>query len=207
MSVRVKICGLVTLEAVAAAVTAGADAIGFVFADSPRRVSPLTAAALARGLPPHVARVAVFHHPTAALVEEVLAQFAPDWFQSEAEDASVFTAWPHIRFLPVFHDGGDLGDRIATHSDFGPGHRRHLLVEGAASGRGLRADWDRVGALAAGARLVLSGGLDPDNVSEAIRRVRPWGVDVSSGVESSRGVKDPLRIAAFIAAARREEAV
>jgi len=206
MSVRVKICGLTTPETVAAAVTAGADAVGFVFADSPRRVSPRTAADLARGLPPHVVRVAVFHHPTAALAEEVLTRFLPDWFQAEAEDASIFTAWPQVRFLPVFHDGPGLADRIATHSDFGPGHRRHILVEGAASGRGLRADWERVGALAAGARLVLSGGLDPDNVGEAIRLVRPWGVDVSSGVESSRGVKDPLRIAAFIAAARREEA-
>jgi phosphoribosylanthranilate isomerase len=203
--VRVKICGVTTHDAVAAAVAAGADAIGFVFADSPRRVSPGAAAALARGLPPDVVRVAVFHHPTTALVEEVLAQFSPDWFQAEAEDASIFTAWPRIRFLPVFHDGPDLAERIAAHSDFGPGHRRHVLVEGAASGRGMRADWERVGALAAGARLVLSGGLDPDNVGEAIRRVRPWGVDVSSGVESARGVKDPLRIAAFVAAARLRE--
>jgi phosphoribosylanthranilate isomerase len=214
MRVRVKICGLTTPEAVAAAVHAGADAIGFVFAPSPRQVTPQVAARLARAIPPQVARVAVFHHPLAALVDEVLAALAPDWVQAEAEDAPLFAAQTAVRFLPVFHDSPGLAARIANYcaadsrGAAAPGApwSDPILVEGAASGRGLRADWERVGAVAAGRPLVLSGGLDADNVAEAIRRVRPWGVDVSSGVESSRGVKDAARIAAFVAAVRRREA-
>ena len=207
MSIRVKICGLTTPEGVAAAVHSGADAVGFVFADSPRRVSARVAAELVSRLPSRVARVAVFRHPQPALVDEVMEIFAPDWIQSEAEDEPFYAARPGLRFLPVFHDGPDLVARLACwlearREQTAASRPETILVEGESSGRGVCADWERVAAVTPGVRLVLSGGLDASNVGEAIRSVRPWAVDVSSGVESSRGVKDSGRIAAFVAAAR-----
>ena len=100
-----------------------------------------------------------------------------------------------VRPLPVFRDTPDLDEEAVVAAGL-------VLFEAAESGRGTRPDWQRAARLARRCRLVLAGGLDPDNVAEAIRTVRPFGVDVSSGVERARGVKDPARIAAFVAAAR-----
>ena len=198
MSLLVKICGLRSPDAVAAAVDAGADALGFVFAESPRRVTPAEAARLCDAVPTGILRVAVMRHPGAAEWDEVQARFRPDWLQTDAGDFDALDIHADVEPMPVYRDTPDLDEGVAA-------NRPQLLFEAAASGRGQKPDWQRAARLAQSTRLMLAGGLDPDNVAAAIAAVRPWGVDVSSGVESRRGVKDCARIAAFVAAARAME--
>jgi phosphoribosylanthranilate isomerase len=196
MRVFVKICGLTSLDGLHAAVEAGADAVGFVFAASPRRLVPDEAARLAAAVPPGILRVAVMRHPLPEEWDEVARVVRPDWLQAEARDFEGLRLPPGIEALPVYRDVPGL-DTAAL------GREDRALFEAPASGTGQAPDWDRAARLAPLTRLVLAGGLTPENVAGAIRRVRPWGVDVSSGVEASRGVKDPARIRAFVAAARR----
>ena len=191
----VKICGITDPAAVDAAVAAGADALGFVFAASPREVSPERARELADGVPAKVLRVAVFRHPDPALVERVLAVLAPDWVQTDAEDFASIRLPAHAVPLPVFRNG-----RVPA----GAGPPR-LLFEGAHSGAGATADWDEARRLAEHSELVLAGGLTPANVATAIDYVRPWGVDVSTGVECAPGRKDPEKIREFVARVRALE--
>ncbi len=191
MSLFVKICGMTTPEAVAAAAEAGADAVGFVFADSPRRVDVARAGVLARGLPAGILRVAVFRHPDPELARSVREGFRPDWTQSDIADAAGLAGGPED-YLPVLRAGEPWPDPLPA----------RLLFEGPVSGSGTVADWDEAARLARRAQVLLAGGLHPGNVAAAIEHVRPWGVDVSSGVEASRGIKDARKIHAFIAAAR-----
>ncbi|ANM30586.1 hypothetical protein ABI59_14890 [Acidobacteria bacterium Mor1] len=204
MHVNIKICGITSESARDAAVEAGADAIGFVFAEgSPRDIAPDRAAELARELPPFVTSVAVFRRPSRDEVAQVLECFPADIVQLDAEsmaDCSGLGA----RLLPVFHDSPQFDESLTGYEI--NQQINHLLFESALSGQGAQADWERAGRLAQRfPHLVLAGGLDPDNVAQAIRRVRPCAVDVSSGVESSRGVKDNARIQAFVAAVRATE--
>lgn len=198
MRVFVKICGLSTPRAVAAAVEAGADALGFVFAESPRQVTPKRAAQLCRDVPPVMIRVAVMRHPAPAEWQAVAETFEPDWLQTDAPDFAGLDVPERFGRLPVVRDTDALDPSALPAAEL-------LLFEAAGSGQGMQADWDRAAQLAAGRQIVLAGGLTPDNVGEAIARVRPYGVDVSSGVESRRGVKDTGRIAAFIEAVRDAE--
>ncbi|MGH8251096.1 MAG: phosphoribosylanthranilate isomerase [Steroidobacteraceae bacterium] len=193
MNLLVKICGVTTAEAVEAAIAAGADAIGFVFHDpSPRNVAARSAERLARGLPRSVLRVAVTRHPRREDVERVLECFVPDAWQSEAEDLAALDLPACIARWPVFRRTS--GDETLPH---------RLVFDAPTSGCGQRADWRAAAQLAQRSELVLGGGLDASNVREAISSVRPFGVDVSSGVECSPGVKDRERIRDFIAAARQ----
>ena len=176
-----------------AAVRAGADAIGFVFAESPREVTPERAKALCQHLPGHVVRVAVMRHPQRERWQQVLDVFAPDWLQTDALDLPAIPLPTGCTALPVYRNGStpadtDLPDR--------------LLFEGAASGAGRLADWDEAQGLSRVAEVILAGGLTPENVTDAIRFVKPWGVDVSSGVERTRGEKDPAKIEEFVARVR-----
>jgi len=200
-SIWVKICGLNTTESVLAVREAGADAAGFVFAESPRRVSPEKAAELAALLPPHVARVAVFHHASRRDIAEVLSVFPADIVQCEpTHDARRVVEETGARLLPVLHDGPDLKGPATW---VGPATGPAAILEAAGmGGRGVRPDWERARALSRRVPLVLAGGLTPGNVADAIAAVRPFGVDVSSGVEVTKGQKDPVRIAAFVEAAR-----
>jgi phosphoribosylanthranilate isomerase len=194
----VKICGLTTAADVAAAVAAGADAVGFVFAESPRRVSVDTAIEIARDVPDSVIRVAVMRHPTPTEWRDVATGFVPDWLQTEAADFAALDDVAPAQRMPVYRDAPGLDIEGLYRED-------RALFEAPVSGEGQRADWDAAARLSAATRLVLAGGLDANNVGDAIVKVRPWGVDVSSGVERSRGVKDPEKIAAFIAAVRALE--
>ena len=192
MRLFVKICGLATESAVDAAVSAGADAVGFVFhAPSPRNVDPARAAALARRLPSSVRSVAVTLRASQSEIDRGLEDFRPDAWQCDAGDLArmrlpdVIEAWPVLR-------SGDIGALP-----------QRVVFDAATSGQGLRADWRSAALIARQRQLVLAGGLDAANVAAAIAAVRPFGVDVSSGVETAPGVKDPARIGAFVAAARR----
>lgn len=188
----VKICGLSTLDAIDAAASAGADAAGFVFAPSPRRVSPGQARSLARSLPPGMLKVAVFGEIRMDVLTAVLDQLEPDWIQADAAALGTIVLPEGTGSLPVHRSGQVPAERLP----------RRLLFEGPRSGGGVRADWQEARRLTTSTEVVLAGGLDAGNVADAIRRVRPWGVDVSSGVESEAGRKDPVRIAAFVARAR-----
>jgi phosphoribosylanthranilate isomerase len=188
----VKICGVTTAAALDAAVSAGADAIGFVFhAESPRNMSPRRAAALARGLPRGVLCVAVTLQPKQELVDRILEEMTPDVWQSDAADFSSIRIPASIERWPVV--------RQWTAGSKRPGR---VLFESPSSGSGGRADWSAASVMARTSELILGGGLDANNVGRAIAAVRPFGVDVSSGVERAPGVKDAQRIREFVVAAR-----
>jgi phosphoribosylanthranilate isomerase len=196
MSVFVKICGLTHADDVAAAVDAGADALGFVFADSKRRVAPEQAASISRGIPGHVLRVAVMLHPSGQEWREVLDGFAPDVLQTDAEDFAALAIPGAVRRWPVYRQGGaHLGEPAPA----------EYVYEGARSGHGETVDWRRAAAVARTNRMILAGGLGPGNVAAAIAAVRPWGVDASSSLEREPGRKDADKMAAYVAAAKAAE--
>lgn len=188
MSLFVKICGITDVSAAITAADAGVDAIGFVFSGSPRQISPLTALAISAELCPRVLRVAVFSNPSEHQVEEVLERFTPDLIQADYQSLSGLTGFDT---LPVFRPGSPV---MADGGRF--------LYEGPVSGVGQMVDLDRAATVARLGDMVLAGGLRPDNVGVAIDQVRPYGVDVSSGVETAPGEKEPSLIRSFVAAAR-----
>ena len=189
----VKICGATTPDAVAGAIDAGADAIGFVFAPSVRRIAPARAAKLAVPARGRLRCVAVMQHPQPDELAAVLEQFRPDVLQTDAGDFAALELPAMLERLPVLRSGGVWPAALPARAVF----------EGPVSGVGVVADWTRASALQAqGVELVLAGGLSEANVDAAIRAVRPWGVDVSSGVERAPGTKDAGLIARFVAAAR-----
>jgi phosphoribosylanthranilate isomerase len=190
----VKICGMTTPAAVAAALEAGADAIGFVFAESVRRVTPRRAHELATAARGRVPLVAVIRHATQQEFDLILADFAPDVLQAELADLARLALPRELGVLTVVRAGREPPD---------PPPRR-VLFEGPVSGTGVPCDWTRARAFAQKTELVLAGGLNARNVAAAIGAVRPFGVDVSSGVEEKPGIKSALEIARFVAAARQE---
>lgn len=192
----VKICGLTDTAGVRAAVEAGADAIGFVFAPSTRAITAERAAELAAEAPRGVARVAVFRHPDHDAFERVVLRLRPDFVQTDAEDFARLALPADATALPVLRNG------LVPEGTLPP----CVLFEGARSGTGATADWSEARTLARRTRLVLAGGLDAGNVAAAIALVRPWGVDVSTGVEQAPGRKDPDKIKAFVARVRALEA-
>jgi phosphoribosylanthranilate isomerase len=205
MRVRVKVCGVTTPAAARAAVDAGVDALGFVFAESPRRVNVGQALKIAAAVPPFVTRVAVFRHPDVEQVTEVLYRFRPHLVQTEPDERLTQLLGERGLLLPVFHDAEQVVNEVER---FVAGVRALSGVHFEAAGRGGRGvlpDWTRAAELARLAPLVLAGGLNPDNVAEAIRCVRPYAVDVSSGVESAPGVKDAGLVRRFVEAVRRAE--
>lgn len=191
MSLFIKICGITDRDAGQVAASSGVDAIGFVFATSPRQVTPRQALSISGELPPHMLRVAVFRRPERAEIEAVLEEFTPDLVQADDDALDGFDA---TGTLPVFREGGD---RVPDGGRF--------LYESPVSGTGQQVDLARATSVARLGDLILAGGLRPDNVGRAITKVRPFGVDASSGVESSPGVKDPALIRSFVAAARAAE--
>lgn len=198
MRVHVKICGITDVEAAVAAVEADADAVGFVFADSVRHVTPRQAAEISTELPGRVERYAVFLRPRESEVAGVLREFTADIVQA---DHGSMLSLEGARWLPVFREG-DSGLLEAYLQDT---VNRRFMYEGVRSGVGEKVDWTRASRHALQGRMTLAGGLTPDNVADAIRSVKPFGVDVSSGVESRPGKKDPLKIRDFVENVRRVE--
>jgi len=206
---RIKICGITREDDLAAAVAAGADALGFVFyAPSPRYVTPQRAAQLTSRVPAFVTRVGLFVNEPAEKVREILAQVPLDLLQFHGdEDAAYCAAFgrPWIKAARV-KAGFDLLEYASAYAD-APGVCGLLLdahVEGYGGG-GQSFDWSLI-PQSLPLPVILSGGLHPGNVAEAVRRVRPWAVDVSSGVESARGIKDAQKIVEFIAGVRDADA-
>lgn len=194
MSVFIKICGLRDADHVAAAAAAGADALGFVFARSVRQISAQQAKAAASELPAAVKRVAVMRHPTNSEWQVVLNEFKPDVLQTDIEDFADLDVPEQVLCWPVIREGCAVEPLPDV-----------FVYEGANSGAGETVDWTRAAALARQGQMILAGGLAADNVLQAIRTVRPWGVDVSSAVESAPGQKDIELIRQFIGAVRAAE--
>jgi len=189
----IKICGLTTPEAVAAALDAGADAIGFVFAaKSVRQVTPDVARRLAAAARGRARCVAVTRHPTQQDIDDIVSIFEPDVLQTDVADLSSLRLPALLELLPVFRGDGSASNTLPP----------RLLFEGATSGAGIPCDWTAAHAVARRTQLVLAGGLNPTNVAAAIAAVQPFGVDVSTGVEVRPGVKSPVEIANFVRAAR-----
>jgi phosphoribosylanthranilate isomerase len=192
----VKVCGLREMRDVDAAVAAGADSVGFVFADSVRCVSPQVAMAACENLPLKVLRVAVMRHPTDDEWQEVLDGFEPDVLQTDYIDYASLDVPEHVERWPVYRESLQL--------DFSELPDTYLY-EGVQSGSGETVNWQRAAMVARHGRMILAGGLNASNVAEAISTVRPYGVDVSSAVESKPGVKDAQKIAEFVQAVRAAE--
>ena len=192
MSLLVKVCGLTRAEHVAAAIEAGADAVGFVFAVSPRRVTPEHAVEISRDLPARVLRVAVMRHPAQSDWDAVRSVFAPDVLQTDAQDFATLQAIDDVERWPVYREGGESA--VAAGSTY--------LYEGRKSGHGETVDWNAAADVARTGNMILAGGLGPANVSAAVRRVRPYGVDASSGLESAPGEKSASKMMEFVAAAK-----
>jgi phosphoribosylanthranilate isomerase len=207
----IKICGLRTIEHALAAVEAGADLLGFILAPARRQVTPSQVAAIAaavRAAPGgrQVGLVGVFVDEAPAQMAAIAKECGLDALQlSGGEDARLLDELPArrtiIKAIRMSGDAAEQGWLRAT----APRLLVDAHVPGAYGGAGVLADWDRAAVLARQRPIVLAGGLTPDNVAAAIGRVWPWGVDVSSGVESD-GVKDSAKIRAFVAAARAADA-
>ena len=188
----IKICGLRSASDVHAAINAGADAIGFVFAPSVRQVTALQAASLTVGLRDRIKVIAVTRSPNQDQIDEIAEVLQPDYLQSDWQDFTHLRLPKEIPALPVFRDGDEQPPYLPS----------PYLYEGVHSGTGLVANWAVAASWARTSDLILAGGLHPENVAQAILAVSPRGVDVSSGVESSPGVKDSRLIEAFIFRAR-----
>ena len=216
MSLWIKIWANTSLEDALLAVEAGADAVGFVFAPSPRRVTASEVAAITPRLPAAVEKIGVF---VDAALEEIVATAracALTGVQLHFDAAPELPAklharlGPEVRILRVMHFSAENAEaqmaEIAAHTE-NP-HVHAVLVDSgtatAAGGTGVAFDWEsaRPSLFQKNARLIAAGGLRPDNVAEAIRVMRPWGVDVASGVEAAPGRKDPAKLREFVARAR-----
>ena len=187
----IKICGIRDIKTAEVAVEAGATAIGFVFSDSPRRVQREQAAAISQALPPQVERFGVFRRHDLRDLSEVLKYVDLHAIQvHRAED------------LPLVLHGREVipGVRVEFTGDFR--HGRVLVDSPTGEGSGVAWNFDDVRRFSKGRKVILAGGLTPENVADAVAKARPYGVDVSSGVEGERGVKDHGRVRAFIQAAK-----
>ncbi|WP_066936437.1 phosphoribosylanthranilate isomerase [Streptomyces sp. NBRC 110611] len=194
----IKLCGLKTAEHVDAAVEAGADAIGFMFADSPRRVDPATAARLVRRVPSSVMTVGVFRDQPVADVRALADLTGVRAVQLHGrEGRGCFSALRQEGRTLI--RGTSYREPLPTCGQMG---EDILLLDAPTPGAGIPWDWTGTSFRAPGAAWLLAGGLTPANVADAVHATRPWGVDVSSGIESIRGTKDPALITAFVTAAR-----
>lgn len=196
----VKICGITNEDDALLAVALGADALGFVFAPSTRQIAVQQAYDITRRLPPEVMTIGVFRDEHPSRVVETIHRAGLRGAQLHGHETpdQVAEVARSVRWvIKAFAAGSDALRRA---DDFGLGI---VLVDAATPGSGTVFDWSLVDDVPDGLKIVLAGGLTPENVAIAVDKVRPWGVDVASGVEKSPGRKDPMRLKAFIDAARR----
>jgi phosphoribosylanthranilate isomerase len=195
----VKICGITNEDDALLAVALGADAVGFVFAPSPRQIAPQQAYDITRRLPPEILTVGVFRdeHPTRILDIVHRSGVRAAQLHGHESPEVVAEVAQHVRWVikAVAAGSPEVRDVRRYPTDM-------ILVDAPTPGSGTVFDWSLVDDVPDGVRLILAGGLTPENVGRAIERVQPWGVDVSSGVERSPGRKDPLKLKSFMSAAR-----
>ncbi|TXI29021.1 MAG: phosphoribosylanthranilate isomerase [Nitrosomonas oligotropha] len=204
MSVRVKVCGITRSEDAIAAVQCGVDAIGFVFwPHSARYIDPESARRIAEVIPPFICTVGVYVDPDAAWVEETARAAKLNLLQFHGNESPEFCnqfSQPYIKAIRVKPDT-DLLQYAQRY-----GAAKGLLLDTYAAdmpgGTGLAFDWQLIPQQLS-LPLILSGGLNPDNVAKAIKQTQPWAVDVSSGVEASKGIKDEKKIIAFMQGAKQ----
>lgn len=204
---RVKICGITSDEAAWCAVEAGADALGFVFVpSSPRFIEPEDAWEIASALPPFVTTVGLFVNPAIEDLDEARETFPFDLIQLHGTEPEplVRDAGPDV-IKAIRFDASTIEAELLKWSRIA--EITALLIDGSPGGQGVAFDWNALAQHADSSDhpLIIAGGLDAQNVGEAVRTVRPYAVDVSSGVESAPGVKDPRKIADFCAAVRRAD--
>lgn len=198
----VKICGTTSEADALLAVAMGADAVGFIFAPSARQIAPSLAGDIAKRLPPEVVTVGVFRDETRERVVQIVNRNGLRGAQLSGHESPEHVAWVaervgmSIKCFPAGHP------EVRRCPDYGADV---VMLDNATPGSGKVFDWALAGEVPSGVRVLLAGGLDPDNVATAIARVKPWGVDVASGVESSPGRKDPRKLRAFVAAAKAAE--
>lgn len=199
MPTAVKICGLTRVEHALDAARLGAHAVGVVlYRESPRFVSNQQARKIVDALPPFVTTVALMVNPSAEEVEAAIEQVRPALLQFHGDESADFCSrfsLPYIKALRVNKETDLL--QYARDYASARGLLLDTFVEGARGGTGAMFDWDLI-PRDLPLPIILAGGLNPDNVAEAIRQVRPWAVDVSSGVEAAKGIKDAALMAAFI---------
>ena len=189
-----KICGITRAEDALRAAALGADAVGMVFAESPRRLEPEEACAISRALPDTVLKVGVFKNAPRDEVLGAARLCGLDILQFHGEEEAEFCESFSLPYLKAV----SLSEKIPE--DYGHPRCFALLADapGLQGGSGINCDWELAAAVAAGRRLILAGGLRPDNVGEALRGVRPFGVDVASGIESAPGTKDAELMRRFV---------
>lgn len=198
----VKICGITSEQDALLAVAMGADALGFVFAPSPRQMSPSAVKAITRRLPPEILTFGVFRDERPETVVDVVNRAGLKGAQLHGDESREDSGYVAVR-VPLVIRAFAAGDgRLARAAEYGADI---VLLDAPSPGSGKVFDWRLAEGVPRGRRLVLAGGLDPDNVAEAIRTVHPWGVDVSSGVESQPGTKDARKMRAFVQAAKAAE--
>ena len=195
----VKICGITNEDDALLAVAMGADAVGFVFAPSPRQIPVQQAYDITRRLPPEILTVGVFRDEHPKRVVELVHKAgvkAAQLHGNETPEVVAEVARAVKWVIKAFPAGSPkVADARSLATDL-------VLLDGATPGSGKMFDWSLAGEVPEGVRLILAGGLDPDNVADAVRAVGPWGVDGSSGVERSPGRKDPLKVKRFVERAK-----
>ncbi|HTT90189.1 MAG TPA: phosphoribosylanthranilate isomerase [Acidimicrobiales bacterium] len=197
----IKICGTTSEDDALLAVAMGANAVGFIFAPSPRQISPQRVADIVKRLPrEEIMTVGVFRDDAPRRVVEVVYAAGLQAAQLHGRETPDETLWVRQR-VPMVIKAFPAGDpRVARAEEYGADA---ILLDAPDPGSGEVFDWALAGDLPEGQRLVIAGGLHAGNVAAAISKVKPWGVDVASGVEASPGVKDPMKVKAFVEAAKR----
>ncbi|MEL6892783.1 MAG: phosphoribosylanthranilate isomerase [Actinomycetota bacterium] len=195
----VKICGVTNEDDALLAVAMGADAIGFIMAPSQRQIAPQRVYDITRRLPPEVLTVGVFKNELPERVVELAHKAGVKAVQLHGRETPEHTreVAVHFRWVIKVFDAGD--DRLARADEYGTDM---IMVDTPGGGSGKVFDWGLVGDAPDSLKLILAGGLTPDNVAAAIAEVEPWGVDVATGVEREPGKKDPVKVMRFIEAAK-----
>lgn len=195
----VKICGITNAEDALLAAGLGADAVGMIFAASPRRIATGEARDIVRRLPPDVISVGVFRNESPQRVLDTANKLGLRSVQLHGSEPPEATRWLAARIPMVIKAFSATDAALAHHAEYGA-HR--LLIDSATPGSGQLFDWAVLEEAPMNKPFILAGGLSPSNVADAVRTVQPWGVDVATGVEASPGTKDPAKVRQFIAAAR-----
>jgi len=198
----VKICGITNESDALLAVAMGADAVGFVFAPSPRQIAPTIARDIARRLPPEIITVGVFRDQSPQRVVEIVNSMGLRGAQLHGHESPGEAKWVAQRVPFVIKAFGIHDHLLEKVLDYPV---NAVLVDAQDPGSGQVFDWNLLDQLPLGLRVILAGGLTADNVADAIERVNPWGVDVSTGVEASPGKKDPIELRYFINNAKAYE--